>query len=311
MNVVKNIAPNSFFTILHRFPFHSIIQNSRPNFGLDIQLQMHNGLRVQICPFGQKCNLLGVDEVHSQTWAHPARLAVTNIDEDGVKTKLPKIAKECTGSQQCRCFYRCNRDNKGCFHGKTHDELHFFVDSVKGLKNPGYRRKVFEYADIHLTTAGGKRACVECLKAILDCSNKKLYPSTNPYVPTDNRAKDISILSWFRAQLFCLDVDPTDGTFTFPCSLKREVWQWYIEDTKFHPDCYLDVSRTYFIAVWNDYYPNVKCRKWLRFAKCSICVQLRETKHDRTRRKEDRERAALMLKKHYMAMKRERAYHKE
>ena len=266
----------------------------------------------QVCPFGLKCQLIGIDEGHTETFEHPHRLDLFTVDEHGRKTKLPPIQDECTGPRTCRCHYRCAKgpNNQGCLQGKSHDHIKFFVQSVKHLRNPQFSDAVFKYADVHLKV-GDKRACVDCLKAVLDCPNNKLYTPQRSLSMTDTVPKDVSILSWFRSQLFCLDVDPTDGSFTLPCARKASVWKWYEEDANKHPTCYAHVSKSYFFGIWRQYYPNVKCRKWLRFAKCTTCVQLREKKHDRTLPKAERAEAEKTLKRHYEAMKRERAYHKE
>ena len=36
-----------------------------------------------------------------------------------------------------------------------------------------------------------------------------------------------------------------------------------------------DISYIYFVELWRRYFWNVRCRKWICFAKCSTCTQLR------------------------------------
>ena len=167
------------------------------------------------------------------------------------------------------------------------------------------------YTDLNLTK-NGKTICTECQTVVWGCSRKKLYPAREKggsagIWPSE---KDVHISAWMLAQIFCLDVDPSTGKYTMPAMRHKEVYDWYIEDCAKWPDCYKCCSESYFNCIWRERHGNVICRKWLRFAKCVVCVALRLRRNDRSLPKEERLKAADELRKHYLAMKLERAYHR-
>ena len=59
------------------------------------------------------------------------------------------------------------------------------------------------------------------------------------------------------------------------------MYRWYLEDVSKWPKCYRWATRRWFEQVWADQFPQVMCRKWLRFAKCVLCVKLRTTAANR------------------------------
>jgi hypothetical protein len=185
--------------------------------------------------------------------------------------------------------------------------------SAKREEDPkGASTRMMEYSKTNLRAPDGKPFCVECLTVFWACSRKKLYPPAPKGPPEPkNSKKDISIMAWFLAQVFCLDVDPEDGKRTMPAAKKCRVHAWYMEDVEKWPECYIEATKRWFEQVWADNFPDVVCRKWLRFAKCVDCVRLRTIIADRSIDKKTRREAADELAKHYRAMKMERAYHRQ
>ena len=175
----------------------------------------------------------------------------------------------------------------------------------------GEAQRRTDYSTDNLKRADGKPFCVECRTVFWGVSRQKLFPQGDKCpMPRDSK-KDVSVMAWMNAQLFCLDVDPEDGCWTMPAARKKRVYDWYTEDVVKWPCCYCECTKRWFNQVWEDHFPFVRCRKWLRFAKCVDCVRWRTLIADRTQPKKQRLDAARELRAHYKAMKRERAYHKE
>ena len=176
----------------------------------------------------------------------------------------------------------------------------------------GDAERIREYSETNLKAPDGKPFCVECMTVFWACSRNKLYPPAPKGASKEIKSpKEISVMAWFLAQLFCLDVDPEDGNRTMPAAKQCRVWQWYMEDVARWPKCYLPVTRNWFEKCWAKNFPQVVCRKWLRFAKCTECVKLRTEVANRKLKREVRREAADKLSKHYRAMKMERAYHQQ
>jgi hypothetical protein len=185
-----------------------------------------------------------------------------------------------------------------------------FVFDSENKEGEPERRSV--YTKHNLKREDGTPFCVECQTVFWGCSRKKLYPDTGRFgYKTRESTKDVCVMAWFRAQLFCLDVDPEDGTLTMPAARKKRVFEWYVEDVEQWPDCYVLCTERWFVYVWTDHFPHVKCRKWLRFAKCVECVELRTRVGCRSDSQKLRREAADKLREHYRLMKMERAYHRE
>ena len=65
----------------------------------------------------------------------------------------------------------------------------------------------------------------------------------------------------------------SDGCWTMPAARKKRVYDWYMEDVVKWPDCYVGCTQRWFNKVWEDHFPFVKCRKWLRLPSVfTVCV---------------------------------------
>ena len=91
---------------------------------------------------------------------------------------------------------------------------------------------------------------------------------------------------------------------------KKALYEMYLSDHELHPDIYCHASFDYFIKIWRNFYPNIKCRKFLRFSKCRKCQMYRMIQYDRKKPMKARQRAKRRLQEHYQFVKRERAYSK-
>lgn len=194
----------------------------------------------------------------------------------------------------------------------SHSEIlaaHRFAKKEKDKMGDSHR--IREYTDANLKAPDGKPFCVECQTVFWACSRNKLYPPAPTAVEQRPAKKEVVIMAWFLAQIFCLDVDPEDGKRTMPAAKLIHVYKWYLEDVETWPNCYLETTYKWFTKVWANHFPHVVCRKWLRFAKCTLCVALRTIIGNRKLGRDERKKAAAQLSAHYKAMKMERAYHRQ
>ena len=152
---------------------------------------------------------------------------------------------------------------------------------------------------------GGCHKWLKCVYGIH--SNAKLYgPKTLPKERTDTKC--IALLAWFHAILRAADKMPDTHDYVLPAPSKKGVYGWYKADQEEYPEIYYLLSLAYFNTVWRTHFPTVKLRKYLRFHKCSICVQLRAVRWDRDSSRTEKADAAEKLRKHYNYIKQERAF---
>ena len=205
-----------------------------------------------------------------------------------IGAKILTFGPECDGQPTCRCRHLCTK--RECLARTSHNEI-LVAHGYAKRGEKGDAQRMREYSDANLRAPDDKPFCTECLTVFWACSRNKLYPPPAKCAPKERHSqKDISVMSWFLAQLFCLDVDPEDGKRTMPAAKKCQVYEWYKEDVAKWPQCYAFATKRWFEKVWDNNFPNVVCRKWSRFAKCSDCVNLRATiaTHGRRRRRYDK-----------------------
>jgi hypothetical protein len=101
-----------------------------------------------------------------------------------------------------------------------------------------------------------------------------------------------------------------DEEYQVHVATKAALYKMYMSDHQEFPDIYSPVSRDYFFKIWKQFYPNIKCRKYLRFSKCTICQVQRLIQYNRKLPKRARDSARKILEGHYIFIKQERAYSK-
>jgi hypothetical protein len=102
---------------------------------------------------------------------------------------------------------------------------------------------------------------------------------------------------------------PDEGWYQLNAPQKEVVFDDYIEDVKEFPDLYEKCHRSYFDSIWLKNYPDIKLRKYCRFAKCEFCVDWRRIFDNFPDRRAE---ASLRLKHHReWANVQERAYWKQ
>jgi len=131
----------------------------------------------------------------------------------------------------------------------------------------------------------------------------KLYPDkrctkSRGQANVNRTKKSVSVASWFSAYKVHLDVMPDTGMYLTNVPQKKMVRENYLEDCKAWPTLYTSCGRTCFYHTWKSCFPEVKCRKQMRFAKCTFCVDRRSEAQDVTRTATDKADSKDRLKQH-------------
>ena len=169
------------------------------------------------------------------------------------------------------------------------------------LDRSSMRTALLMNADLYLRHPHDDKPVCSTTKALLySCSRSMLFPPTDRYngrtTGDSNRARAktvLSVCSWFAERMKFADVMPDTGFIQFSEPTKGFVKKQYdldVETVKACPcelsksepcECkgatpiYLKCSDPYFRQIWFEHFPNVKTRKWCRFSKCTLCIQMR------------------------------------
>ena len=157
----------------------------------------------------------------------------------------------------------------------------------------------------------GKSYCVKFQSYWTGWHNEKIYgrkQNVGPPRTSHQSVKDVTVIAWFNIMKDCLEQMPDAPIYQLNAPLKKDVFNWYIEDTIRLPSIYPTVSESYFTKVWRENVPDVRLRRVLRFTKCKDCEQLREKRWDRKSSQVQRDEALTGLKNHYKFIKGERGY---
>jgi hypothetical protein len=76
------------------------------------------------------------------------------------------------------------------------------------------------------------------------------------------------------------------------------VFDNYLEDCEAWPDLYAECSKTCFHETWATNFPHIKCRKCMRFAKCTFCVERRTEAQDVTTSDQFKKESKDRMRKH-------------
>ena len=88
------------------------------------------------------------------------------------------------------------------------------------------------------------------------------------------------------------------NAYQIPHLKKKEVFAEYLSDCKLHPNLYLVCDESLFRKTWKTFYPTIKLRKYLKFAKCDVCVTSRETRKNPSSTSEEKEAAKVTQEEH-------------
>jgi hypothetical protein len=124
------------------------------------------------------------------------------------------------------------------------------------------------------------------------------------------------VLSWFLQIRESADIMPDAQTeekaeqpqvaYQIPHPKKNDVFMEYEEDCRNFPELYLPCDESLFLKVWREHFPNIKLRKYLRFAKCSICTTNRELRTDPKASAECKAKCKAEMTKHWQWVMMER-----
>ena len=243
-----------------------------------------------------------------------------NIGKATAPTKPPKQRQnlKIRRTLPFNCQYNTDSPccNRGC-HAIFNCEL---IDTYRATVNKHHkdihRQRIKEYHEENLLV-DGKPCCIDFLLNCFDISKSWLYPSHNPTDRVEKCPKSISILAWFESLKESADIMPDAqievrvhdpvAAYQIPHLKKNEVFKEYISDCKLFPGLYSECDESYFYKQWRNFYPNVKLRKYLKFAKCEVCVNCREIKKDPTSTAAQKQAACVKQTNHLTWVKKERA----
>ena len=145
-----------------------------------------------------------------------------------------------------------------------------------------------------------KPVCSTTKALLYSCSKSMLFPQPLRYngrtTGDSNRARAkvaLSVCSWFEERKKYSDIMPDTGFYQLTEPTRKFVKEQYdldVDTVKACPcersrsepcDCegatpiYIECSPSYFNQIWFDQFSDVKTRKWCRFSKCTLCIQMR------------------------------------
>lgn len=177
-----------------------------------------------------------------------------------------------------------------------------------------FRRRVKE-AHLNYLLVDGYPCCVKFLTNVLGCSKDKLYYDRSQRVRIDRKAKgEIDTIAWFHEILPVLDAIPNPDNPQVPeeyqihVPRKKDVYNMYTADAELWPDIYSYICQQYFLKLWRKHFPQVKCRRYLRFPRCDVCVRQRAIKFSGQASASEKKIATDTLLKHFDDIKLERAW---
>ena len=244
-----------------------------------------------------------------RSYAHVKKLTFAPIICKGQLGALPK-APGCYDPQKKCCVKACGQ----YFNGEDVEAIRGLIHTNVGGPE-GFKVRAHDVFNSFMVKPTGKSVCIPYFCNIVGCSRDRLYYKSQQTFGTARSTGDISVIAWFEKLKDVLDVIPnpdlkkseeekrrspvdTKGDYdndydnepflkpkVIPIdeyqvhvSTKKQLWQMYLNDVSTLPTCYQGVSYQYFLRLWNKYFPNVKCRQYLRFAKCTTCQTLRDLK---------------------------------
>ena len=169
------------------------------------------------------------------------------------------------------------------------------------LDRTDMRQALLVNADLYLLHPQDDKPVCTYTKALLySCSRSMLFPQSDRYdgrtIGDSNRARaktSVSVSAWFEERKKFADVMPGSGFIQLSEPTKGFVKAQYDLDVKTVKACPCDLSRhepcdckdatpiylkcsdSYFGQIWAEHFPDVKTRKWCRFSKCTLCIQMR------------------------------------
>lgn len=146
----------------------------------------------------------------------------------------------------------------------------------------------------------GKPVCSSAKALVYSCSRSLLRPQRDRYdgrtTGDSNRARaktSVSVCAWFMERKRFSDIMPDTGYYQFSEPTRTFVKAQYDLDVETVKACPCNLSRhepcecpgatpiyiacknDYFFKLWDEHFPDVKTRKWCRFSKCTLCIQMR------------------------------------
>ena len=237
---------------------------------------IHDQTRVRVCPMRIEV---------------PYKKGKQQATNGEVKAFKPNVFKECCKRKCCALF-----PNESPQLKKARGPL---FDSA--LDRGSTREALLTNADLLLRHPQDEMPVCNGAKALLySCSRSMLFPQLDRYdgrtTGDSNRARTktaVSVCSWFEERKILSDIMPDTGIFQLSEPTRGFVKSSYDFDVATVKACSCDLSRhepcdcedatplytkcspAYFNSIWDEHFPDVKTRKWCRFSKCTLCIQMR------------------------------------
>ena len=169
-----------------------------------------------------------------------------------------------------------------CKKMKCH--LHFEAEHMRRLRQRVYtdfskdaRERKVEIARLKTETllVDGKQCCTKFFMAVFGVSTTYIY-GDNRYKHHDRMAPCMeAIITFFNHMRLENDAMPDKLEYQLYATKKKEVFGWYDNICQEHEKCCV----SYFYKQWEQHASDCKLRRFLRFAKCRECHELRQVGH--------------------------------
>lgn len=214
--------------------------------------------------------------------------------------------------------------SRNCFEQFSTAAIDEYRRCVQALPADQRRQRIKEYHSQNLLVSDGLADCSNkrtpcCMSYLLGCfsiSRSWYYPPAETKRKDRDCPKTTSVLAWFLQVKETADIMPDaqskealeepEVVYQIPQSKKNDVFLEYLDDCEKLPALYLPCDESLFLKVWREYFPNVKLRKYLRFAKCSFCTTNRELRKDPSASSECKAKCKVEMQKHWQWIAMER-----
>lgn len=235
------------------------------------------------------------------------------VTHDGSRQQLKKERLHPHANAFSQITPCCNRH---CYSKIDSDRIGRYRGYVAKLESSVDKRARIHELHQDMVVDSGV-CCVSYLANCFSVSKTFLYYDGVTSKKMKECPKTLSVLIWFHELQKIADVMPDaqkessvkapSAVYQIPHAKKKDVYEEYLQSCKDHGDVYTIVSPSMFGKTWEAYYPGVKLRKYLKFAKCSYCTTNRATRFDSNATQKERTCAHTKQTVHWEWVKKERA----
>ena len=149
--------------------------------------------------------------------------------------------------------------------------------------------------NVYLRLPDGRRCCKRMMLKIYNCSStliygEKRYKRSQSDANASRQKIATCIASWLECVKDTADCMPDEGWYQLNIPLRSMVHANYNADAEQSDTLKHCKSKSHFYQVWNKNFPEIRLRKYCRFAKCDFCVEWRRIGQEWSRKAEAREK---------------------